>query len=53
MLNDKSTPEDILNIVNGVIKDTRYKEAAKKVSESSKNSGGIEEAKEFVENILK
>ncbi|MCR5609464.1 MAG: glucosyltransferase [Lachnospiraceae bacterium] len=53
MLNDKSTPEDILNIVNGVIKDTRYKEAAKKVSESFKNSGGIEEAKEFVENILK
>ena len=45
--------EDILEALTKVIEDTRYREAAKRVSDSFKSCGGAEEAKEFLEQLSK
>lgn len=43
--------EDILRSVRRVLEDKSFKEGAEKISESFKNSGGIEEAVSFIEHI--
>ena len=43
--------DDILGSVRRVLEDKSFKEGAEKISESFKNSGGIEEAVSFIENI--
>lgn len=43
--------EDILDALTKVIEDSRYREAAERVSDSFKSCGGAEEAKEFLEQI--
>ena len=45
--------EDILDALTKVIEDSRYREAAERVSDSFKSCGGAEEAKEFLEQISK
>jgi len=45
--------QDILDALTKVIEDSRYREAAKRVSDSFKSCGGAEEAKEFLEQISK
>lgn len=44
--------DDILKAVTRVIEENNFKQGAKKVSESFKNSGGIKEAVAFIENIV-
>ena len=44
--------EDILNAVNSALNDPKYKNAAKKISESFKACGGAEEARRFLESLL-
>ena len=44
--------DDILKAVTRVIEEKNFKQGAKKVSESFKNSGGIKEAVAFIENIV-
>ena len=44
--------EDILNSVNSALNDPKYKNAAKKISESFKACGGAEEARRFLESLL-
>ena len=43
--------DDILISVRRVLEDKSFKEGAEKISESFKNSGGIEEAVSFIEHI--
>ena len=43
--------EDILEALTKVMEDSRYREAAERVSESFKSCGGAEEAKAFLEQI--
>ena len=43
--------DDILNVVTRVIEEESFKQAAEKVSESFRNSGGIREAVAFIESI--
>ena len=45
--------EDILDALTKVIEDSRYREAAERVSDSFKSCGGAEEAKDFLEQISK
>ena len=44
--------DDILKAVTRVIKEKNFKQGAKKISESFKNSGGVKEAVAFIENIV-
>lgn len=44
---------DILNAIERVLNDSSYKNAAKKISESFKASGGAKEAREFLEKLSK
>ncbi len=46
-----ATKEDILKGVNELLSNTKYKNAAKEISTSFKNSGGAEKAREFLEVI--
>ena len=43
---------DILGAITRVIEDTHFKDEAKKISESFKNSGGISEAVAFLEEVI-
>lgn len=46
-------PEDIRNAVDKVLSDAKYKEGAKKISESFKSCGGAAEARRFIEEVAK
>lgn len=45
--------EDILKAIETVLNDTKYKNAAKKISESFKSCGGAGEARRFLESLGK
>lgn len=45
--------EDILKAIETVLNDTKYKNAAKKISESFKSCGGAAEARRFLESAVK
>ncbi|MGN0636928.1 MAG: macrolide family glycosyltransferase [Huintestinicola sp.] len=45
--------EDILKAIETVLNDTKYKNAAKKISESFKSCGGAAEARAFLESLVK
>ncbi|NLC02809.1 MAG: glucosyltransferase, partial [Tissierellia bacterium] len=44
--------EEILNVINEVLDNPKYKEKALKISESFKDCGGVKEARIFLETIV-
>lgn len=53
VLLDSYGKDDIKKAVETVLNDAKYKEAAKKISESFKSAGGAKEARLFLESLIK